>query len=282
LKKNDFRILQAIETGMRTSKYVDVETIIEFSRLSTDKVVNHLDSLHYHELIQRWKGHYIGYQLTHHGYDALALWVLAQRDVVVAFGAEIGKGKESDVYQGFNDKEEKVVVKIHRVGRPSFQSSKKLRSYVGNRGHINWLYKSRLSAEREFEGLKIANVASDKTPEVIDCNRNIIVMEYFEGIDLADLIDLPHPLKIFNGIITEIEKLYRKGQIIHGDLSEYNVLITPDEDFLLIDFPQFESITHPNSEELLLRDINNICKYFKRKYQIQSDPEIILDEIING
>ncbi len=105
-------------------------------------------------------------------------------------------------------------------------------------------------------------------------------MEFFEGTELVNMISLKNPLRIFNGIISEIRKLFVKGEIIHGDLSEYNVIITPKEDFLLIDFPQYESAQHVNSQELLHRDIFNICKYFKRKFKIQSDSQAIFDVII--
>ncbi|NHJ46490.1 MAG: hypothetical protein FK733_01760 [Asgard group archaeon] len=279
LEKNDFRILQAIEVGMRTSEYVSVDSIVEISKLIPDQVVNRIDNLHYKELIFRWKGSFTGYQLTHHGYDVLAFRALSERDTIIAIGREVGKGKESDVFLAYDEEQKELVVKIHRVGRPSFQRTKKLRSYIGQRGHINWLYKSRLSAKREFEGLTIAEKVKAKTPRALDVNRHIVVMEYFEGTELVNMIILKNPLKIFNGIISEIRKLFVKGEIIHGDLSEYNIVITLKEEFMLIDFPQFESADHVNSDELLQRDIYNICKYFKRKFRIQSDPQAILEVI---
>ncbi|MGC9780443.1 MAG: serine/threonine protein kinase [Candidatus Heimdallarchaeota archaeon] len=281
LDKDDFRTLQAIEVGMRTFEHVPVESIIEFSKLRHDRVLHNLDNLHSRDLISRWKRQFTGYQLTHHGYDVLAFRALSERDTIVAIGRELGKGKESDVFLAYDEKQKTLVAKIHRVGRPSFKRSKRLRGYVGQRGHINWLYKSRLSAERELAGLKIANKIKLKAPKVIDGNRHIVIMEFFEGTELVNYIDLKKPLKIFNGIISEVRKLFVKGGIIHADLSEYNVILTPKQEFLLIDFPQFEMADHVNGKELLFRDINNICKYFKRKFKIQSDPDLILETILD-
>ncbi len=280
LVKQDFRILQSIEVGMRTAEFVSLDTIVEFSKLTIDTVINHIDSLHKNDLIFRWKGHFTGYQLTHHGYDVLAFHALSERDSIVAIGRELGKGKESDVFLAYNEKKKDLVAKIHRVGRPSFKRVKKLRGYIGKRGHINWLYKSRLSAEREFEGLTIARKVKAKAPIPIDVNRHVVIMQFFEGTELVNYINLKKPLKIFNGIISEINNLFLKGGIIHGDISEYNVIITPRQDFLIIDFPQFELASHPNARELLLRDIYNISKYFKRKFKVTSDPEEITDVII--
>ncbi|NHJ04479.1 MAG: serine/threonine protein phosphatase [Candidatus Heimdallarchaeota archaeon] len=279
LEKEDFRILQSVEVGMRTTEYVPIETIIEFSKLTPNIVIDRIDDLHNKDLLFRWKGHIVGYQLTHHGYDVLAFRALSERDTIIAVGRELGKGKESDVFIAYNKEEETLVAKIHRVGRPSFQRSKKLRSYIGKRGHINWLYKSRLSAEREFDGLAIANKIKAKVPKNIDVNRHIVIMEFFDGLELADVIELKNPLKIFNGIISEIRKLFLKGKIIHCDLSEYNIIITQKQDFLLIDFPQFEYSNHPNAKDLLQRDIYNICKYFTRKFRIETDPNLILEII---
>ncbi|MCK5184952.1 MAG: serine/threonine protein kinase, partial [Candidatus Heimdallarchaeota archaeon] len=208
-----------------------------------------------------------------------AFRALSERDTIIAIGRELGKGKESDVFLAYDEEQTTLVAKIHRVGRPSFQRSKKLRGYLGSKGHINWLYKSRLSAEREILGIKIANKIKLKAPKAIDGNRHIVIMEFFEGTELVN-IGLKNPLKIFNGIISEIRKLFVKGKIVHGDLSEYNVIITPKEDFLIIDFPQYESAEHVNAGELLYRDINNICKYFKRKFKVESDPQTILEVIV--
>ncbi len=279
LEKNDFRLLTAVEVGMRTAEYVSVDSMVEFSKLTPDQVNRRLDNLHYKNLLFRWKGQFTGYQLTHHGYDVLAFRALSERDTIIAIGRELGKGKKSDVFLAFDEEQKTLVAKIHRVGRPSFQRSKKLRGYLGSKGHINWLYKSRLSAERELLGIKIANKIKLKAPKAIDGNRHIVIMEFFEGTELVN-IGLKNPLKIFNGIISEIRKLFVKGKIIHGDLSEYNVLITPKEDFLIIDFPQYESAEHVNAGELLFRDINNICKYFKRKFKVESDPQIIFEVIV--
>ena len=43
-------------------------------------------------------GKYDGYRLTNAGYDYLALKTLASRDILTAFGNQIGTGKESNIY----------------------------------------------------------------------------------------------------------------------------------------------------------------------------------------
>lgn len=36
--------------------------------------------------------------------------------------------------------------------------------------------------------------------------------------------------------------------LIHGDFNEFNILIKPNGDPILIDFPQMVSTSHPNAE----------------------------------
>jgi hypothetical protein len=45
-----------------------------------------------------------------------------------------------------------------------------------------------------------------------------------------------------------IVKLARYG-LIHGDFNEFNLMITHEEEVVLIDFPQMVSTSHPNAEE---------------------------------
>ena len=58
--------------------------------------------------------------------------------------------------------------------------------------------------------------------------------------------------------------------MIHGDLSPYNIILQPNQQIIIIDWPQNVSITHPSAEEILKRDVKNILDFFKRKYRINN------------
>jgi RIO kinase 2 len=90
-------------------------------------------------------------------------------------------------------------------------------------------------------------------------------MQYINGIQLSDVINLEEPNVFLLDILDNIRIIYNAG-FIHSDLSEYNVLIDEKADIWIIDWPQYISSDHPNAEEILERDIGNISYYFERKH----------------
>jgi RIO kinase 1 len=70
-----------------------------------------------------------------------------------------------------------------------------------------------------------------------------------------------NPVKVYEDIMTYLEKLYRKAELVHGDLSEYNIMIWRGRT-VLFDMAQAVPLVHPMSEFLLRRDLTNLNKYF--------------------
>jgi RIO-like serine/threonine protein kinase len=50
-------------------------------------------------------------------------------------------------------------------------------------------------------------------------------------------------------------------------------LITPEEEILIIDWPQWVPPSHPMAREYLRRDLSNLVKFFRRKWRIGEIPE---------
>ena len=82
--------------------------------------------------------------------------------------------------------------------------------------------------------------------------------------------------KIFRKVTENIRKLYKK-KLVHGDLSEYNILNHNNEP-VFIDFSQATTTDSPNAAELLKRDVKNICNFFG-KY-IEADEKEVLKKIL--
>ncbi|NVM55976.1 MAG: serine/threonine protein kinase [Candidatus Helarchaeota archaeon] len=279
LKADDFRILTAIEKSMQKYKHVPISEIGDRTKFDVEYINYLLDHLHKLELINRWSAKYVGYHINQHGYDCLALNALVQSDVIASFGKSVGIGKEADVYEGLTPDDDVVAIKIHRLGRTSFRQTKRYRDYTANKHHLSWLYASRLAAEKEYEALKVLYPFKIAVPKPYGQNRHIVVMSNIVGDDLFTIKTLKRPDKIFDTILKNIEQTYQKAQIIHGDLSEFNIIITPKFEPLLIDWPQWVSITHPNALYYLERDISNICNFFEKKFKILSNPQFLVKKI---
>jgi len=279
LDSGDFRTLLAIELGMGSYEYVPKNEIIRFSELPPTKVDFHLNHLHIFGLIQRWVGSYTGYVLNTAGYDCLAINAAVKANFLEALGKPIGLGKESDVYDALTPKGERVAVKFHRLGRISFRQTRRARGYIAERRHISWLYQSRLAAENEFQALLQLYSKEVSVPKPIFQNRHLILMGLIEGAPLAEYMDIPDPKSALREILRNIRQAYIKAGIVHADLSEFNIIIRPDERILIIDWPQYVTIDHPNVDFLLQRDVQNTLSYFRRKFKVEIPIEKALDFI---
>ncbi len=176
-------------------------------------------------------------------------------------------GKEADVFDALNPKGERIAVKFHRLGRISFRQTLRKRTYT-TEPTARWLYQSRLAAEREFQALTLLFPKKVAVPEPLSQSRHVVAMGMIEGAELANWKRLARPGRILKEILRNVRKAYLKAGVIHADLSEYNVILKPNKRILIIDWPQYVTKEHPNAEDLLKRDVQNIFQYFKRKHML--------------
>lgn len=90
-------------------------------------------------------------------------------------------------------------------------------------------------------------------------------------------VQLNNPKTIFKQVITSIRKMYQNANLVHCDLSQFNILIHQNKPYI-IDLGQGILKDHPMSETYLKRDIHSIVTYF-RKYNINENENIIYDKI---
>ena len=277
MEKEDFRILMAIEIGMKRSEYVTINNIKFYSRYKMEETLFRLNKVHKFDLIIRNTSKYeIAYNLNSKAYDLLALHTLVKKNVISQLGPLIGKGKESDVYSCMDDNGKIYALKFYRMGRTSFRNIKMYRDIIGDRGHLSWLYVNRLAAKKEFEALIKIFKLKLNTPKPIAYNRHVIVMSYLRGKELVYYKQIKKPLKIFRRIIKQIKIIYQKAHMIHGDLGEFNIVLSERGNILIIDWLQWVPSDHPNANTLLERDIINICHFFQKKYNIESNVNEII------
>ncbi|MFB6153743.1 MAG: serine/threonine-protein kinase RIO2 [Halodesulfurarchaeum sp.] len=262
LEAEDFHLLSGVEQGMRFSKWVDREKLPSFSNLTPEEVDYRLDRMLDREFIERKTIQYEGFRLTFDGYDALALRTFAERETIEGFGAPLGVGKESDVFEVQSYKP--LALKFHREGYTNFREVHRERDYTAEKEHVSWQYTARKAAEREYQAL--GDLYPDvSVPRPIDHNRHAIVMEKVPGVELSRAsLESGQVRGVLDLILTEIARAYQKG-VVHADISEYNVFVD-ESGITLFDWPQAVRTDHQNARELLERDVENIVGYFRRKY----------------
>ena len=278
LKPEDYRVLQAIELGMTSFRYVSLDQIVKYANLNPHEVEFRIGELDKRDLLYGQHSPYVGYILNYTGYDCLALNALVKAGILEALGRPLGVGKEADIFEAIIPDGSQVAVKFHRLGRTSFRETRKKRGYLADRRHASWLYQSRLAAEKEFEALSRVHSAGVSAPKPLHHNRHVLVMSYINGYNLADVDTLDEPESFLDDILKNVKIAFKAG-VIHADLSEFNVVVQPDGEVLVIDWPQYVTSDHPNAEMILRRDVFNVLKYFDRKFGVKRDLEEELNYI---
>ncbi len=262
LEDGDIYLLSGVEQGMRFSEWVARGKLPSFSDLTSEDVEYRLERCLKRELIEKRTIQYEGYRLTYEGYDALALHTFAERETIEAVGAPLGVGKESDVYEVRSF--QPMALKYHREGVTDFRAVDREREYAADRDHVSDHYRARIAAEREHETLR-ALYPDVSVPRPVDQNRNAIVMEKMDGVELSRA-DLPEEqaVTILDEILAELRTAHELGYV-HADMSEYNVFVS-ESGVTLFDWPQAVDVDHPNAAELLERDVDNLLGHFEQKY----------------
>ncbi|KFR16537.1 Serine/threonine-protein kinase RIO2, partial [Opisthocomus hoazin] len=271
LCREHFRVLTAVEMGMKNHEVVPASLIASIASLKHGGCNKILRELVKHKLIAYERTKTVqGYRLTNAGYDYLALKTLSSRQVINSVGNQIGVGKESDIYIVANEEEQQFALKLHRLGRTSFRSLKNKRDYHKHRHNVSWLYLSRLAAMKEFAYMKALHDRKFPVPKPVDYNRHAVVMELIDGYPLCQVRQMEDPASVYSELMDLIVKLASHG-LIHGDFNEFNLILDNDDHVTMIDFPQMISTSHANAEWYFDRDVNCIKEFFKKRYNYESE-----------
>uniref|UniRef100_A0A1J3JAW7 Serine/threonine-protein kinase RIO2 n=1 Tax=Noccaea caerulescens TaxID=107243 RepID=A0A1J3JAW7_NOCCA len=267
LSKDDFRVLTAVELGMRNHEIVPSEIVEKIAKLKHGGTYKVLKNLLKYKLLHHDSSKYDGFRLTYLGYDFLAIKTLVNRGIFTGIGRQIGVGKESDIFEVAQEDGTILAMKLHRLGRTSFRAVKSKRDYLRHRTSFSWLYLSRLAALKEFAFMKALQEHDFPVPKAIDCNRHCVIMSLVPGYPMVQVKELQNPETIFEKIIGIVVRLAEHG-LIHCDFNEFNIMIDDEENITMIDFPQMVSVSHQNAQMYFDRDIECIFKFFRKRFNM--------------
>ncbi len=206
---------------------------------------------------------------------------LVEDGIIEEVLAQVRSGKEADVFVVRASGEvrcAKVYKEAHvrsfrqaalyREGR-KVQNSRSARAmskrtrYGQREAETSWI-------NAEVEALNTLSAAGLRVPRPYGFFDGVLIMELVLGEDggpaprLDDITLSPETAFLYHEeMIAQIVLMLCAG-IIHGDLSEFNVLVDADGP-VIIDLPQAVNAAGNNSAEMLFkRDVDNMARYFGR------------------
>ena len=193
---------------------------------------------------------------------------LANKKAFSYLNGVVSTGKESRVYWGVKEGGENVAVKIYLTSSSDFK--RRMQYVIGDPRFVKFRRGSRgiaeLWAQKEFTNLKAAYEAGVRVPSPQIFQGNVLVMEFIgeNGIHAPQLTDTEITRTDYLAIIRAIKTLYTKAELVHADLSEYNMFKYKNK-IVLFDFGSAVSIKHPLADEFLKRDILNLNRFFEKR-----------------
>jgi RIO kinase 1 len=182
----------------------------------------------------------------------------------------VNAGKESRVYWGKNREGKEFAVKIYLTSSAEFR--KGMLKYIEGDFRFKGVKRDTRSlifawAQKEFRNLEQAAKAEVPVPAPVAVRDNVLVMEFVgkDGISAPSLKEQApsDPDKVYMSLLNHLARLYRKADLVHGDLSEYNIMMWKSK-AIIFDVSQAVPTSHPMAQMLLQRDLTNLNRFFSR------------------
>lgn len=222
----------------------------------------------------------------------LTLFRLISRSVIATLDYPVSTGKEANVFHATDPRGESLAVKIFRVHTATFHS---YLTYIQGDPRFEQLRGDRRGiihawVKKEYKNLLRLHDAGVRVPRPVLWADNVLLMEFVgrEGTPAPLMKDaeLADPGAAFDALCEAMAVAWNRAGLVHGDLSEYNVMAQRDErgrDVLtVIDVGQAVMQKHPMAREFLERDARNVARYFRKLGVEQASQQAVLDRVLKG
>lgn len=221
----------------------------------------------------------------------LTLYRLISRNVIQTLDYPVSTGKEANVFHATDSKGQSLAVKIFRVHTATFhsyltyiQGDPRFEGLKGDRRNIIHAW-----VKKEYKNLLRLHDAGVQVPRPVLWADNLLAMEFIgEGGNAAPLLKdtaLADPAACYEFLLEQMATAWNKAGLVHGDLSEYNVMAqrsAAGNDILtIIDCGQAVLQKHPMAREFLDRDTRNLARYFA-KLGIEATAAAALQRVLEG
>jgi RIO kinase 1 len=169
------------------------------------------------------------------------------------------------------------------AGRPAGKEAGRIARAIRNKttfgleaAHTSWLM-------HEFTAIEQLYNAGASVPQPVAASENAILMSYRGDEQMAaptlNTVHLePEEAEVLFHEVLHNMDLMLQHDLIHGDLSAYNILYWEGE-ITLIDFPQVVYLhNNPKARLILQRDVQRTCEYFALQ-GVHCQPAAIAEEL---
>jgi RIO kinase 1 len=212
----------------------------------------------------------------------MTLYDMANKGIYSELNGVVSSGKEARVYWGVDSAGGDVAVKIYLVASSDFK--KRAQYVVGDPRFLSFRRDSRgvaeLWARKEFTNLTQAFDAGLSVPKPGIYQGNVLTMQFIgeHGVPAPKLNETDVTKKDYVAIVKQLQILFSKAELVHADLSEYNIFKFNGAP-ILFDFGSAVSIRHPMANEFLKRDLFNLNHFFERKGVSVVDADVLFKRI---
>ena len=215
----------------------------------------------------------------------LTLHGLAKKGFFKTVEFIVSTGKEAHVFRAVDVSGNFRAVKIYKIETSTFRN---LTKYLKGDYRFRDIKHSKKDivfawAKKEFKNLSLCREAGARAPRPVAVKDNVLVMDFIGENGIAcrtlrehDERDKETLKDYYNQTIEFIARLLYLKELVHADLSEYNILVK-DKKLVFIDIGQGVLTTHPKAEEFFNRDVKNITDYFTHQGLEKSVEEGIKD-----
>jgi RIO kinase 1 len=204
----------------------------------------------------------------------LILFKLLSNGFLTEIDGCLSTGKEANVYYAKGANGAEYAVKIFKTSILVFKDRDKYVS--GEYRFRNGYCKSnprkmvRTWAEKEMRNLKRLTSAGIPSPEPHLLKSHVLVMDFLgkDGWCAPRLkeatLNAAQQLRCYSTIVIDMRRMYQECNLVHGDLSEYN-LLWHNERPIIIDVSQSVELSHPFANDFLRKDVSNVTDFFAKK-----------------
>jgi len=213
----------------------------------------------------------------------MTLYKMITDHIIAYVNGSVSAGKESVLFWGVDEHNVDVALKIYLVSTSNF---KKREPYITGDPRFSHLKKGTknlvyLWAKKEYRNLSQCYDAGIPVPKPLYVTNNVLAMEFIgnHGTPCNSLLTSEVDEEDYRQAISLIKDFYHKANLVHADFSEYNIFKT-ENGLVIFDLGSGVDLRHPNAQEFLKRDINNITRFFNKRGIFGEDTDKIFEEIV--